>query len=466
MQTRRSFLKTLAASAAIPALPSGALAANAPVPLLATTRVLDIDGRAATVFGLQGPAGFHGLRLNRQDGFDLRLTNGLEEPSLIHWHGLTPPVHLDGVPGLSQAPLEPGQSWDYRFALKRAGTFWMHSHFRGQEQEMLAAPLIITDGPEDMPDAVIMLHDFAHRGADQIFFDLTGREIGTMSHAAMGHGGGMAMDHSTMDHSGMMDLNDVEFDAYLANDRTLNDPEIIAVESGQSLRLRIINGAASTNFWISLGGLTGQVVAVDGVAVAPVDVQQAPIGMAQRLDIVVTIPASGAYPILAQREGDRQRTGVILATAGAEIARIAGLADAEASPVLHQLESRLQSAEPLAQRPADVSLVLDLTGNMMGYDWGFESATPLAADLGQRVEITMVNQSMMSHPMHLHGHHFQVVDLGQGRISGALRDTVMVPPMGRVTIAFDADNPGQWAFHCHNLYHQLAGMMTAFEVRG
>jgi len=76
----------------------------------------------------------------------------------------------------------------------------------------------------------------------------------------------------------------------------------------------------------------------------------------------------------------------------------------------------------------------------------------------------MNNQSMMSHPMHLHGHHFQVVALGESRIQGAIRDTVMVPAMGAVTIAFDASNPGAWAFHCHNLYHQLSGMMTQFEV--
>lgn len=463
MQTRRSFLTTtagagLAMLAAKPSWPSSHMK-----DIFATTRVLDVDGLAATVFGLIDTAGQQGLRIHRDDGFAVRLHNQLGEPTLIHWHGLTPPVALDGVPGLSQRALEPRELWDYDFELNRAGTFWMHSHLGGQEQALLAAPLIITEGSDaTMPEAVIMLHDFAHRGADEIFFDLTGSQIGQMSHIAMGHGG---MGGGAMDHSGMMDLNDVEFDAFLANDRTLSDPEIIVAEAGQPLRLRIINAAASTNFWVDLGGLTGRIVAVDGVAVEPVEVETAPIAMAQRLDIVVTLPAAGAYPILAQREGGRQRTGVILAATGAEITRISSLAEAEAPAMLNELESRLRSTEPLAPREVDTVLRLDLTGSMMGYSWGFDAPAPLAADLGQRVEITMVNRSMMSHPMHLHGHHFQVVELGQGRFSGALRDTVMVPAMGRVTIAFDADNPGIWAFHCHNLYHQLAGMMTQFEVR-
>jgi FtsP/CotA-like multicopper oxidase with cupredoxin domain len=82
---------------------------------------------------------------------------------------------------------------------------------------------------------------------------------------------------------------------------------------------------------------------------------------------------------------------------------------------------------------------------------------------GQRVAIEMVNHSMMAHPMHLHGHAFQVMALNGAPFAGAVRDTVLVPPMGSVTIAFDADNPGRWAFHCHNLYHMMTGMMT--EVR-
>jgi len=105
---------------------------------------------------------------------------------------------------------------------------------------------------------------------------------------------------------------------------------------------------------------------------------------------------------------------------------------------------------------------------MAPYVWGingrvFDARQPLDVRAGERGEIDIMNHTMMSHPIHLHGHHFQVVGLGGLRMSGAIRDTVLVPPMERVTVAFDADNPGDWPLHCHNLYHMAAGMMTTLR---
>lgn len=106
-----------------------------------------------------------------------------------------------------------------------------------------------------------------------------------------------------------------------------------------------------------------------------------------------------------------------------------------------------------------------LTGSMSPYRWTLDERTwaerrPLEVKEGQRVELEFMNHSMMAHPMHLHGHHFQVVEIGGKKVSGAVRDTVMVPSMGTVVVAFDADNPGRWLFHCHNLYHMATGMMS------
>jgi FtsP/CotA-like multicopper oxidase with cupredoxin domain len=108
---------------------------------------------------------------------------------------------------------------------------------------------------------------------------------------------------------------------------------------------------------------------------------------------------------------------------------------------------------------------------MKPYAWSLSgeywpSATPLMLSKGQRVEIELVNHAMMAHPIHLHGHVFQVVAIDGQPVPGAVRDTVLVPPMGRVRIAFDADNPGRWAFHCHNLYHMTTGMMMEFRYQG
>ena len=128
-----------------------------------------------------------------------------------------------------------------------------------------------------------------------------------------------------------MDLNDYDWDAYLANDRTLSDPEVVQVERGGRIRLRVINAAAATVFWIDTGGAEARLVAVDGHAVQPVPGTRFGLAMGQRLDIEIDLPnEGGAWPILALREGARERTGLILATQGAEVRRIDAMAESEA----------------------------------------------------------------------------------------------------------------------------------------
>jgi len=122
----------------------------------------------------------------------------------------------------------------------------------------------------------------------------------------------------------------------------------------------------------------------------------------------------------------------------------------------------------LRKRKTDRVIRVDLTGDMARFTWGINGKrygedTPLHARAGERVELVMRNRTMMAHPMHLHGHHFQVVAINDRRFAGAVRDTVLVPAMGSVAVAFDADNPGKWALHCHNEYHMMAGMMTSLQ---
>jgi FtsP/CotA-like multicopper oxidase with cupredoxin domain len=190
--------------------------------------------------------------------------------------------------------------------------------------------------------------------------------------------------------------------------------------------------------------------------------------MAQRLDVLIDLPGIGPYPIFAQVEGKRARTGIVLAAPGAPVSRLAAEARENAPPVDLSLERRLEAITPLTPRAPDVTHRVILAGAMAPYAWSLNgeywpNVTPLMIARGQRVAIEMVNHSMMAHPMHLHGHAFQVVAINGAPLAGAVRDTVLVPPMGSVTIAFDADNPGRWAFHCHNLYHMMTGMIT--EVR-
>jgi FtsP/CotA-like multicopper oxidase with cupredoxin domain len=291
--------------------------------------------------------------------------------------------------------------------------------------------------------------------------------IGMASHAPR-----MAMPGMTMSRPGgmHMDLNDVSYDAFLANDRTLADPEIVQVERDGRIRLRVINGASSSQFWIDLGELVGHVVATDGHPVHSVAGSRFPIAMAQRLDILIDLPRAGAFPILAQLEGEGRQTGIVLATPGAPIPQIADRAQA-APPVDNSLEVRLAAVEPLLSRPADIVHTISLGGSMKPYAWSMNGeywphVTPLILSKGQRVAIDLINNSMMAHPMHLHGHAFQVIAIDGWQINGAVRDTVLVMPMSRVRIAFDADNPGRWPFHCHNLYHMASGMLTEFRYQG
>jgi FtsP/CotA-like multicopper oxidase with cupredoxin domain len=268
-----------------------------------------------------------------------------------------------------------------------------------------------------------------------------------------------------------MDLNDITYDAFLANDRTLADPPVFDVEKGGEVRLRIINAAASTNFMIDLGAIEGTLVTVDGNPVAPLKVRQFPLAIAQRVDIVVRVPDDGkSVPVLAHGEGRPLQTGVVLRPPGAAVAKIMDMATMAAPAITLMDETKLRALLPYANRPVDRSVPVDLTGTMTGYVWGMEvhgmAGAPVTVAKGERVELVMRNTTMMSHPMHLHGPSFQVTEINGQSFLGAMRDTVLVTPRTTVKVVFDADNPGLWAFHCHNLYHMEAGMFTTLVYRG
>jgi FtsP/CotA-like multicopper oxidase with cupredoxin domain len=485
--TRRQILAaSVAMAGTIPFLTKEAAAAAsephaAGLRLTAGTRTLVVNGKPARVFGLVGPNGNPGITLSPGERFYVDLVNQAGTSTLVHWHGQLPPWKQDGFPWPQSPPIPAGDTQSYDYA-PITGTYWMHSHYRMQEQNLMTAPLIVHSAEDvraDRQEVVLMLHDFSFQTPNELLAGLTG------SQSAMPKGGmGKAMNVASMDRmksgtmgtmnmgSGMtMDLNDIDYDAFLANDRTLADPEIVRTEPGGRVLLRLINGASSTQFWVDLGALGGTVVAVDGHPVRPLRGSRFPLAMAQRLDVLIDLPGNGSYPILALVEGKRARTGIVLAASGAPVSRLAMEAGENAPPVNLSLERRLEAAHPLAPRAPDITHRVILAGTMMPYGWSMNgeywpNVTPLMIAAGQRVVIEMINHSMMAHPMHLHGHVFQVVAINGVPLTGAARDTVLVPTKGSVTIAFDADNPGRWAFHCHNLYHMMAGMMTEVRYAG
>ncbi len=234
--------------------------------------------------------------------------------------------------------------------------------------------------------------------------------------------------------------------------------------------LRIINSASMSNFHIDLGKLDGEVIAVDGFEVEPALARRFPVAVAQRLDIRVTLPPGpGAYPVLALLEGERDQTGIVLVAGKAKVARAPVQAETASPALTLDLERSLRALRPLSLRKANRVHTLNLTGEMAGYVWSINNVVwnkdvpPLPVAKGERVELVFVNKTPMPHPMHLHGHEFQVVEIDGVRLFGAVRDTVLVPPGRRVTVAFDANNPGWWALHCHLLYHLDAGMFTTIR---
>jgi FtsP/CotA-like multicopper oxidase with cupredoxin domain len=473
--TRRGVLAGSAATGLLASIPQAR--AQTVKKLTATTRNLDVNGKAAKVFGLIGPDGTPGVTLEPGERFALTLDNQAGTSTIVHWHGQLPDWKQDGFPWSQTPPIAAGATEVYDFE-PIPGTFWMHSHEGMQEQQLMAAPLIVHDKASlsaDTQEVVVLLHDFSFKNPDELLAGLTkqGSAMGGMSVDSGGGMMGMSSGNGMMSMGsgggmGSADLNDISFDAFLANDRTLKDPVIVRTPIGQTIRLRLINGATSTNFWIDLGLLSGKLIAVDGHEVVPVSGSKFPLAMAQRLDILLRLPATGAYPVFAQVEGTKNRTGIILATTGADINKTGEMAENTAPPVDLSLEARLSAAMPISARAPDLLIPLSLGGDMSQYSWTLNgklwpNPDVLMVKPGQRVMVDMANNSMMSHPMHLHGHAFQVVAINGTPINGAVRDTVLVPATGSVRIAFDADNPGRWGLHCHNLYHMATGMMT--EVR-
>jgi FtsP/CotA-like multicopper oxidase with cupredoxin domain len=481
MLSRRAVLaRGVAALAARPILAraqSSTGGAAPPTILRLERRDIEVNGKTASVYGIRQPDGTFGLTTEVGKPFRVRVENAIGEPSLIHWHGLTPPWRQDGVPGISGPPIPPGGSADYDFPLNFGGTFWMHSHQGLQEQLLMTAPLIIHDERDrtDEQEVAVMLADFSFTPPEQIYESLrtSDKMAGMAKPAAGGSSAAPAMKMASMAMSkrgAAPDLNDVKYDAFLANDRTLADPEIVKVEPGGRVLLRVVNSSSMSAFHIRLGALEGELIAVDGFLIEPVRGQEFPAAVAQRLDIRVRIPPGpGAYPVLAQLEGEREQTGFLLVAGGAPVARIPDAAEAPSPALTLDLERALRAKKPLAARKADRVHTLNLTGEMAGYVWSLNDVVwnkdvpPLPVAEGERIELVFVNQTPMPHPMHLHGHEFQVVEIDGERFPGAVRDTVLVTPGRRVVVAFDALNPGLWALHCHLLYHLEAGMFTTIK---
>ncbi|MFC9994232.1 multicopper oxidase family protein [Nocardia sp. NPDC127526] len=454
-------------------------AANAQVrevALRAEPATVDLGGVQVRTWAYGGQLPGREIRIRKGEVLRAELTNGLPAPTTVHWHGIALRNDMDGVPGVTQPEIAPGSVFRYEFTAPDAGTYFFHPHVGVQLDRGLYAPLIVED-PADGRDydleAVVVLDDWLDgvdgRDPDQQLRRLQDEGMAGMNMGGDGMGG---MDHGGMNGSGMSmpadpnnplgaDAGDVTYPYYLVNGRIETDPVTVAARPGQRIRLRIVNAASDTTFRVAVGGHTMRITHGDGFPVRPLTASSLLIGMGERYDVVVEL-GDGVFPFVASAEG-KNGQGLALLRTGGGAAPAADVRPAELA-VAPVTGDRLVAADAVRfpQRSPDRTLDVALGSDMTKYIWtingkAFPEQAPLDITEGQRVRLRFVNKSMMAHPMHLHGHTFQVVNAAG---NGPRKDTSMVLPMQTVEADFQADNPGQWMMHCHNIYHAESGMMA------
>ena len=464
--------RTGSAGAIAGSLP-GRLTADPP-DVVATYRAepveLDLAGRVVSTVAYNSSVPGPTLRARAGNVVEVKVENGLAEPTSIHWHGLAIANAMDGVPGLTQEDIMPGSSFTYRFRVPDAGTYWFHPHHGLQLEHGLYAPFII-DAPESEDEAVdaqyvIVVDDWLDG------LGLTPEEelerIRQMG-ADMGGGG---HDMSMMATSPLLggDAGDAVYPTHLINGRPVDDPPVLDPQprNGDRIRIRFINAGGDTAYRVAIGGHRMTVTHTDGFPVEPVEVDAFIIGMGERYDVVIDV-RHGAWPVIALAEGKGARAAAILRTRGTDATSAPDLtADIDELSGQWLRYADLRAASHVALEPTGEvrTQQIALTGDMVKFDWGFDGRAygdhePIDVDADEWIVLVIENATSMWHPIHLHGHTAQL-----GQTGGARKDTVNILPDNSVELLFRAANPGQWMLHCHNAYHLEAGMATVLSYRG
>jgi FtsP/CotA-like multicopper oxidase with cupredoxin domain len=463
--------------------------------LTISEKIISPEGKRVTALAINDSIPGPTLRFRVGDTARIRVHNRLpKEDTLLHWHGLLLPNAQDGVPYLNTPPIPAGKFFDYEFPLTHAGTFWYHSHKGLQEQRGLYGAIVVEPaqvaGPPVDREHVVVLSDWTNEHPDEVMRTLLrGDEWyairkGNMQSIWGAHKAGALGEYFSREWSRMppMDISDVAYDAFWANGKKRMPLES---KGGDRVKLRLINAGASTYFYVhsATGPLT--IVAADGQNVEPVQVKRLLMGMGETYDVIVTLPASGRYEVRATAQDGSGHASIFLGAGAEHLAKnipkpdlysmdwmVAALnMDEKDEQPLNTPEPprplspyrklrALASTQPPATAPVR-EIELRLTGNMQRYMWSFngkmlkeESTIPVKR--GEVLRMKFINDTMMHHPLHLHGHFFRLLN-GQGNFA-PLKHTVDVPPMARAAIEFLASEQGDWIFHCHLLYHMKAGM--------
>ena len=479
--------------------------------------VVNITGNSVEKITVNGSIPGPTLRFTEGDDAVINVTNHMDKTSSIHWHGLLLPGVMDGVPGFNNFPgIAPGATFTYRFKLRQNGSYWYHAHSMGQEQDGLYGAIIIDPRGGDKikadRDYVVVLSDFSDEESSTIlrhlkmasdYYNNARRTVGDFMRDSEKRGFSKAWKSATDWGSMRMsptDLSDVSGYTFLINGQTPEQNWTGLFKPGERVRLRFINASAMSFYDVRIPGLKLSVVQSDGQPVEPFNVDEFRIANAETYDVIVSPKEAKAYNVVAE---PIDRTGFALGTLAPHLGLRAEPPQQRPRALLTMGDMSHEGMEDMVMTSADMksgwanthapkgtvalnykdlryagiqkdtrapSRTIDvrLGGNMERYIWTlngkkYEDAEPIRLRYGERVRLRFTNESMMAHPMHLHG---MFVQLENGQPAAKLpnKHTVIVPPGQSYSVLLTADEPGEWAFHCHLLYHMMSGMMNKVVV--
>ncbi len=487
---------------------------------------VNYSGAKAKAIAINGQIPAPTLYYTEGDTAEIYVHNLMNTETSIHWHGLILPNNQDGVPYLTYAPIKAHTTFKYRFPIVQNGTYWYHAHTELQEQIGLFGALIIhKKKPDNIPEYTVIFSDWTNEKPMEVLrkLKMANDWYAIKKHSTQNYGAALFSGYlgAKLKQEWLrmypMDVSDVYYNAFLTNGKSesnITDSIVPGFSQGRKIKLRIINGSASTYFWLQFAGGKINVVANDGQDVAPVTVDRMLIAVAETYDVIVTIPDTMSYEFKATAE-DRTKSTSLWFGNGTKVfapvlptlkyfegmkmmnsmMKFNGTMDAMGMKMSNQqmdmnsvmypenansetvtLNYGMLKATEKTTLPTPLYsgegqgvtlLNFTLTGNMNRYQWSINNTTlgdtdKILIHQGENVRIILNNQTMMRHPMHLHGQFFRVVN-GQGDFA-PMKNVLDIMPMEIDTIEFAANYTGDWFFHCHILYHMMSGMGRVFSV--
>lgn len=464
---RRQFLQTLAGAAIgnilAPLMPSIALArTSARVRkysfTASETRVQLGEGPDFSAWAYNGQIPGPEIRVTEGDIIQVALKNDLSEATTIHWHGIPLDNSMDGVPGITQPAVQPGETFVYAFEARPAGSFLYHSHAGYQLDQGLYGSLIIEPAKQEESydqETTLVLEDWVLRDGGGTATVQRRPPMGGM-HGRMHRGPSFGPTEGP--------LWEPVYDGYAVNGKVNGSIDALTVRKGDRVKLRLINACSATIFFLRMAGHSLTITHSDGNPIEPVGTDVLRIGMGERYDVMFTADNPGNWFLAAYDTGlgeGRLRIPVFYR----------GVRREEPQPPSFQRGLRMvdygdfQSHYPTDYSGGEADRLFNqpLSGGMHSSAWGINGqvypyADPLIIRKGERVRLRYGNHSMMPHPMHLHGHFFRIINRTLPPERWVQKDTLILDHMQRIDVEFMADNPGRWFHHCHNLYHMEAGM--------